>query len=104
MSAADATILIPATHPSLPGHFPGRPIVPGVLLLAHVAAALNAAYGPLVVRGARQVKFLAPLFPDVACAVFFTNIQTRSAEFTCRVDANIVARGSIVFDPLAGAQ
>src|SRR4030095_8551398 len=28
-----ATVRIPATHPALPGHFPGRPIVPGVVLL-----------------------------------------------------------------------
>ena len=28
------TFLIEAGHPSLPGHFPGRPIVPGVILMA----------------------------------------------------------------------
>jgi len=53
---------IPSTHPSLPGHFPGNPIVPGVVLLDRVAAALEN-------RGARLarigvVKFLTPLKPE----------------------------------------
>jgi 3-hydroxymyristoyl/3-hydroxydecanoyl-(acyl carrier protein) dehydratase len=33
-AAGDFTI--PAEHPALPGHFPGRPVVPGALLLDHV--------------------------------------------------------------------
>ena len=30
-------------HPSLPGHFPGRPLVPGVVLLDRVLEAIEAA-------------------------------------------------------------
>ena len=32
---------ISANHPSLPGHFPGAPLVPGVLILDEVLAALR---------------------------------------------------------------
>jgi len=32
---------VPSAHPALPGHFPGNPIVPGVVLLDRVAAALE---------------------------------------------------------------
>ena len=32
--------LIHADHPSLPGHFPGAPLVPGVVILDEVVAAL----------------------------------------------------------------
>jgi 3-hydroxyacyl-[acyl-carrier-protein] dehydratase len=62
----DATIstrfAIPADHPSLPGHFPGQPVVPGVVLLDRIAAAIEAAGFPPL-RRLPAVKFLAPLLP-----------------------------------------
>jgi 3-hydroxyacyl-[acyl-carrier-protein] dehydratase len=48
---------VPASHATAIGHFPGRPIVPGALLLDEVAANL-AGPGPLTFRA---VKFLAPV-------------------------------------------
>lgn len=57
-----ARILIDASHPSLPGHFPGRPVVPGVVLLDRVAAALERA-GAGHLRRILAVKFLSPLLP-----------------------------------------
>lgn len=53
---------IDADHPSLPGHFPGHPVVPGVVLLDRIAAALERhGAGRLARIGA--VKFLVPLLP-----------------------------------------
>jgi 3-hydroxyacyl-[acyl-carrier-protein] dehydratase len=57
------SVRIAATHPALPGHFPGNPIVPGVVLLDRVAAAIERARGARIARIA-SVKFLAPLKPD----------------------------------------
>ena len=55
---------IPADHPSLPGHFPGRPIVPGVVVLEHVLAAIATEQGPLdAPLRLPQVKFAQPLLP-----------------------------------------
>lgn len=51
-------------HPCLPGHFPGQPVVPGVVVLDHVLAAIDAAHGPLGALRLPQVKFVQPLLPD----------------------------------------
>ena len=62
--------MIPTDHPSLPGHFPGNPVVPGVVVMDRVLDALEAEYGVQV--GALrlpQVKFLQPLLPGQTATV-----------------------------------
>ena len=54
---------IPHDHPSLPGHFPGRPIVPGVVLLERVLEAIELMHVPLGALRLPQVKFMQPLLP-----------------------------------------
>lgn len=54
---------IPHDHPSLAGHFLGNPVVPGVVVLDHVVAAIEQREGPLPPLRLPQVKFLAPLRP-----------------------------------------
>ena len=55
---------ISADHPCLPGHFPGQPIVPGVVVLDRVLAAIEAQHGALGALRMPQVKFLQPLLPE----------------------------------------
>ena len=60
-----ATVRVPATHPALAGHFPGRPIVPGVVLLQCVLDEAERWVGKaLSVRTLPQAKFSAPLLPE----------------------------------------
>ena len=54
------TDVVDQTHPCLPGHFPGDPIVPGVLILARVMKAAVMVYGAPV-HAVRVVKFQARL-------------------------------------------
>lgn len=58
------TFAIPHDHPCLPGHFPGRPVVPGVVVLEKVLAAIDGSHGPVPgpLRLPR-VKFVQPLLP-----------------------------------------
>lgn len=55
-------LCVPVQHPSLPGHFPGSPVVPGVIVLDRIAACLQEA-GAGRLRRLLAVKFLAPLLP-----------------------------------------
>jgi 3-hydroxyacyl-[acyl-carrier-protein] dehydratase len=50
-------------HPCLAGHFPGRPLVPGVVVLDRVADAIERAHGPLPPLRLPRIKFLQPLLP-----------------------------------------
>lgn len=54
---------VPHDHPALAGHFPGNPVVPGVVVLDHVVAAIEARQGALPPLRLPQVKFQAPLLP-----------------------------------------
>ena len=56
--------VIEADHPALPGHFPGHPVVPGVVVLDRVLAAIEATNGAaLGALRLPQVKFVQPLLP-----------------------------------------
>jgi 3-hydroxyacyl-[acyl-carrier-protein] dehydratase len=56
---------LPADHPALAGHFPGRPIYPGVVLLDAAIRAIEAHFATPV-RGLPVAKFLAPVRPGMA--------------------------------------
>ncbi len=57
------TFSISERHPSLAGHFPGHPVVPGVLLLDELLAGVNSIYPDLLISGFKQVKFIRPVLP-----------------------------------------
>jgi 3-hydroxymyristoyl/3-hydroxydecanoyl-(acyl carrier protein) dehydratase len=54
---------VPADHPALAGHFPGQPVVPGVVLLDAVLAAVRTR-NSFVLEAIPGAKFLGPVLPD----------------------------------------
>lgn len=68
MTRLEFPIAVSAAHPSLPGHFPGHPIVPGVLILSHVVEGLFRDLGVEVQRF-KQVKFIGAMYPDDSAQV-----------------------------------
>lgn len=89
---------IPSDHPCLPGHFPGRPLVPGVVLLERVIAAVEAAHGPLSGLRLPQVKFLQPLLPEQSAQVELEALGAARWRFRVRRGDDLLASGEVVAD------
>ncbi len=89
---------VPADHPAFAGHFPGHPLLPGVVLLSWVMETL-AAMPTLADRlGAtpsiEQVKFLAPVGPGQRVRVRLAE-SGRGVGFEVTRGETVVARGSL---------
>lgn len=92
-------------HPSLPGHFPGRPVVPGVVVLDRVLAELERLHGPLPPLRLPQVKFLQPLLPGEEARIELEAVSAAPvARWRFRVlrGAATIASGDVVVET-AGA-
>ena len=89
-AARTGRFAVPADHPSLPGHFPGRPVVPGVLLLDAVFALAEARPAKLL-----RAKFAAPVGPGEEVEVAFQERGDggRRVAFTCRCRGAVVLSG-----------
>ena len=63
MNDLTAHIVVPHDHPSLAGHFPGHPIVPGVVLLDAVLDAIRAEHA-VQLQSIVSTKFLQAVAPE----------------------------------------
>lgn len=84
---------IDADHACLPGHFPGRPLVPGVMLLEQVARQVSERHGLRVTRIV-EAKFLAPLEPGREARVDVSGEPPR-LRFEIHAGGRLLARGRI---------
>lgn len=92
------SICIDPGHPSLPGHFPGQPIVPGVVLLSEVIDCYRQTSGRddrLI--GVPLVKFKQPLLPGQHCRVEFDKRPGEKIAFVCYRDNEEIASGIFIF-------
>lgn len=94
----ERVISISPDHPALPGHFPGHPVVPGVLVMEEVIETLREHCGrDLIVTGLPAVKLSSPLLPGEQLLIEIAQEDAENVDFTCRVGRRIVAAGSIRF-------
>lgn len=98
--ARAATFTIPADHPALPGHFPGHPIVPGVVLLDHAITAIGAALNrPLHAWRLGSAKFPSPAAPGEPLDLAFDAAASGAIRFTVRAGRRDVATGVLSAPP-----
>jgi hypothetical protein len=85
----------PREHAAFAGHFPGNPIVPGVLLLDESLRSVAAACGVAMTECAIvTAKFLSPARPGEDLQVDFAPGAGRRVNFTIRAPDRMVAVGS----------
>jgi 3-hydroxyacyl-[acyl-carrier-protein] dehydratase len=88
---------ITADHPSLPGHFPGAAIVPGVVILDEIFAALADWREGSHVTAISTVKFLVPLKPDQPFTICLSPREHAEGEvaFRCHVEDRVIVEGRL---------
>lgn len=91
------TFVVAHDHPCLPGHFPGRPVVPGVVILDHVLAAIERAHGPRAALHWPQVKFVQPLLPGETATIELDAVAGDAPRWTFRVlrADSLIASGEV---------
>ncbi len=103
---AEVTLTIAADHPAFAGHFPGRPIVPGVLLLdaalhavaqARQAAGKTTASEPNLRCQIASVKFLSPVQPGETLTVSWAVTEKGQTRFDIAGGGRPVATGIFAF-------
>jgi len=88
--------LIRANHPSLPGHFPGAALVPGVVILDEVLAALVEWRQNSRLSGIRSAKFLAPLKPEQPFTISLSATNNAGEViFCCRAEERVIVEGRL---------
>lgn len=94
----DDEVDIAPDHPAFAGHFPGQPVLPGVVLLSLVMQALDAQPALRERIGATpcidQVKFLQPVGPGARVRVAL-QVQGRGVAFEVLRGGATVARGQL---------
>ena len=89
----EARFAVDPAHPALEGHFPGNPLLPGVVVLDQVIASAEAWLGAgWRVGGLPQVKFLSPLKPGDTADVRL-ELREGRVHFTVERGDTTIARG-----------
>jgi 3-hydroxyacyl-[acyl-carrier-protein] dehydratase len=93
---AVTTLTIAAEHPALRGHFPGAPIVPGVLLLDEALRAVESADRDAMHWRIGSAKFVKPVRPGETLTLEHQPLPNGSIGFSVLSAGQPVARGVLV--------
>jgi len=98
VSESVLSLLIATDHPAYAGHFPGQPILPGVVLLDAALHALAGVLGNPAASGQiKSAKFLSPVLPGEALMLHYSASPAGGFRFEIRCGTRTVASGAVAF-------
>lgn len=83
-------------HPALDGHFPGHPVVPGVIIMEQVLRAAALAWPQCGVSGVHKWRFQQALLPDQSCEVVLGEPSANRVRFSCHHAGQTVCAGTLL--------
>ena len=98
MTMLSLPLAIAADHPAYAGHFPGRPILPGVVLLDEALLALAALQGRAAATAQiKSAKFLSPVQPGESLRLDYSATAAGVFRFELKAVERVVASGIVAF-------
>ena len=85
------TLRIAADHPAFAGHFPGPPLLPGVVLLDLILAEAGIA----ALRGITRAKFLRPVGPGARVSYTLENTAPDRLALSVHGAEGVVLRATL---------
>jgi 3-hydroxymyristoyl/3-hydroxydecanoyl-(acyl carrier protein) dehydratase len=96
-------VAISSDHPALAGHFPGHPVVPGVVLVGEAMQAVREAVTETIeCVGVPSVKFLLPLHPGQCLTIGWDHQEDGTTAFTCTAGTQLIANGILQYHIVPG--
>jgi len=89
--------IVPVDHPAFAGHFPGTPILPGVVLLDVALQIIASTSGIALDRcEISSVKFLSPASPGDELVIQYAILTSGTVRFDIVAGIRKIASGSIL--------
>ncbi len=99
---AERSFTIGENHPTLAGHFPGHPVVPGAVMLGEIMKAIREmTQGRIEFVGMPSAKFMSPLSPGETVTIRWGRQAGGTTEFTCTTGSRLIASGCLHYRTVA---
>lgn len=96
MPASETALDLSSDHPSFDGHFPGRPILPGAVMIAEALAAIERSTArPVSGLVLSTVKFFGVVAPGTPLTLRLEDAANGAIRFEIRSPRELVASGLV---------
>lgn len=92
-----AKCLVATDHPAIAGHFPGLPVVPGVVILDEVRRLCVSRWPDRALSALPEAKFVQPLLPNQEFVIQVDELAPGDVRFQCLRAGELCAKGRMRF-------